>query len=43
MVHELIGIHHNRVSLAQVPGITKDLEDVSMNAEQDEFYANVNN
>ena len=43
MVHELIGIHHNRVSLAQVPGISKDLEEVAMNADQDEFYANVNN
>ena len=43
MVHELIGIKNNRVSLNQVPGITKELEEVVMNAEYDEFYANVKN
>jgi hypothetical protein len=41
MVHELIGIKNNRVNLNQVPGITKDLEEVVMNAEYDEFYSNV--
>jgi hypothetical protein len=41
MVHELIGIKNNRVSLNQVPGITKELEEVVMNAEYDEFYSNV--
>jgi hypothetical protein len=41
MVHELIGIKNNRVSLTQVPGIAKELEEVIMNAEYDEFYANV--
>jgi len=43
MVHELIGIKNNRVSLTQVPGITKDLEEVVMNAASDEFYAKVKN
>ena len=42
MVHELIGIKNNRVNLSKVPGITKDLEEVVLNAEYDEFYANVN-
>jgi len=42
MVHELIGIKNNRVSLTQVPGITKELEQVIMNAEYDDFYAKVN-
>ena len=41
MVHELIGIKNNRVNLSQVPGITKELEEVVMTAEYDEFYANV--
>lgn len=41
MVHELIGIKNNRVSLTEVPGITKELEEVVMNAEYDEFYSNV--
>ena len=41
MVHELIGIKNNRVNLSQVPGITKELEEVVMNAEYDEFYADV--
>ncbi|CAF0966223.1 unnamed protein product [Adineta steineri] len=39
MVHELIGIKNNRVNLSQVPGITKELEEVVMNAEYDEFYS----
>ncbi|UJR35612.1 hypothetical protein I4U23_028362 [Adineta vaga] len=39
MVHELIGIKNNRVNLSQVPGVTKELEEVVMNAEYDEFYA----
>ncbi|CAF4133670.1 unnamed protein product [Rotaria socialis] len=38
MVHELIGIKNNRVNLSQVPGIKKELEEVIMNAEHDEFY-----
>ncbi len=41
MIHELIGIKHNRVSLAEVPGISDELKEVTMNAEYDEFYANV--
>jgi cellobiose phosphorylase len=41
MVHELIGIRNNRVGLHQVPGIAKELEEVVMNAEYDEFYSNV--
>jgi len=43
MIHELIGIKNNRVSLNQVPGITKELEEVVLNAEYDEFYSNVIN
>ena len=43
MIHELIGIKNNRVNLSQVPGITKELEEVIMNAEYDEFYAKVSN
>jgi vacuolar protein sorting-associated protein 45 len=41
MVHELIGIKNNRVSLQEVPGISKELEEVVMNAEYDEFYSKV--
>lgn len=41
MVHEVLGIKNNRVSLHDVPGITKELEEVVMNAEYDEFYSNV--
>ena len=41
MIHELIGINNNRVDLSQVPGITKELEQVVMSAEYDEFYAEV--
>lgn len=41
MVHELLTINNNRVSLAHVPGISKELKEVVLSAEQDEFYANV--
>jgi len=41
MVHELIGIKNNRVTLSHVPDIAKELEEVVMNAEYDEFYSNV--
>jgi vacuolar protein sorting-associated protein 45 len=41
MVHELLTITNNRVNLSEVPGISKDLKEVVLSAEQDEFYANV--
>ena len=41
MVHELLGINNNRVSLAHVEGISADLKEVVMSAEHDEFYAKV--
>lgn len=40
MVHELLTITNNRVNLSDVPGISKDLKEVVLSAEQDEFYAN---
>ena len=39
MVHQLIGINNNQVSLARVPGVKKDLQEIMLNASQDEFYA----
>ncbi|CAG0902418.1 unnamed protein product [Darwinula stevensoni] len=39
MVHELLTIRNNRVSLADVPGISKELQEVVLSAEHDEFYA----
>lgn len=43
MVHELLTIKNNRVSLVGVPGAPKDMSEVLLSAEQDEFYANVRN
>ncbi|XP_078527514.1 vacuolar protein sorting-associated protein 45 [Lissotriton helveticus] len=40
MVHELLGINNNRIDLSRVPGINKDLREVVLSAENDEFYAN---
>ncbi|XP_025077433.1 vacuolar protein sorting-associated protein 45-like [Pomacea canaliculata] len=40
MVHELLGINNNRINLVNVPGISKDLQEVVLSAEHDEFYAN---
>lgn len=41
MVHELLGINKNLVNLGGVPGIAKDLQEVVLSSEHDEFYANV--
>ncbi|OWK04783.1 VPS45, partial [Cervus elaphus hippelaphus] len=41
MVHELLGINNNRIDLSRVPGISKDLREVVLSAENDEFYANI--
>ena len=41
MVHELIGISNNRINLTNVPSISKELQEVVLSAEHDEFYANV--
>jgi vacuolar protein sorting-associated protein 45 len=39
MVHELLTIVNNRVDLSRVPGINKDLKEIVLSAEQDNFYA----
>ncbi|XP_055348606.1 vacuolar protein sorting-associated protein 45-like [Paramacrobiotus metropolitanus] len=39
MVHELLGIHNNRVSLADVPNVSREMQEVVLSGEQDEFYA----
>ncbi|XP_044766692.1 vacuolar protein sorting-associated protein 45 [Coccinella septempunctata] len=39
MVHELLTIYNNRVNLSKVPGISKELTEVVLSAEQDAFYA----
>lgn len=41
MVHELLTIDNNRVSLAGVQDAPKDLKEVVLSSEQDEFYAKV--
>lgn len=39
MAHELLSIHNNRVNLSHVPGISKELQEVVLSAESDDFYA----
>ena len=39
MVHQLIGINNNRVSLVGVPGVNRDLQEILLSPAQDEFYA----
>lgn len=41
MVHELLTINNNRVDLTDVEGAPKDMKEVVLSTEQDEFYANV--
>ncbi|XP_072404956.1 vacuolar protein sorting-associated protein 45 isoform X2 [Chiloscyllium punctatum] len=40
MVHELLGINNNRIDLSRVPGISRELKEVVLSAENDQFYAN---
>ncbi|XP_014223834.1 vacuolar protein sorting-associated protein 45 [Trichogramma pretiosum] len=40
MVHELLTINNNRVDLSNVKGISKELKEVVLSSEHDEFYAN---
>lgn len=39
MVHELLTINNNRVDLSSVQGVSKELSEVVLSAEQDNFYA----
>lgn len=39
MVHELLGLNNNRVSLAGAPGIREDLKEVVISATVDNFFA----
>lgn len=40
MVHELLGLNNNRVVLKGAPNVAKDLEEVVLSAQQDEFFRN---
>ncbi|KAF6018868.1 VPS45 [Bugula neritina] len=39
MVHELLTIQNNRVSLSHLPSVSKDLHELILSSEHDEFYA----
>ncbi|XP_025832833.1 vacuolar protein sorting-associated protein 45 [Agrilus planipennis] len=39
MVHELLTINNNRVNLSNIPGVSKELSEVVLSADQDSFYA----
>ncbi|CAM9818880.1 unnamed protein product [Lampetra fluviatilis] len=39
MVHELLGINNNRIDLSSVPGVGRDLKEVVLSSEHDDFYA----
>ncbi|GAB0089066.1 vacuolar protein sorting-associated protein 45 [Sergentomyia squamirostris] len=39
MVHEMLGINNNRVDLSGISGAPKDMKEVVMSVDQDEFYA----
>ncbi|XP_064621075.1 vacuolar protein sorting-associated protein 45-like [Lineus longissimus] len=40
MVHETLSINNNRINLSGVPGVQRDLQEVVLSSEHDEFYAN---
>lgn len=41
MLHELLTINNNRISLAHLPNVAKELKEIVLSQEQDEFYLNV--
>lgn len=41
MLHELLTIVNNRVSLTNVPGISADLKEIVLSQDQDEFFQQV--
>ncbi len=41
MLHELLTINNNRINLSDVPGVSKDLKEVVLSQEHDEFYERV--
>lgn len=41
MLHELLTITNNRISLSDAPGVSKDLKEVVLSQEHDEFYERV--
>lgn len=41
MLHEIFTINNNRINLAEVPGISKELREVVLSYEHDEFYEQV--
>ena len=41
MVHELLGINNNRINLSHLPSVPKDLQEVVLSSEHDEFYSKV--
>ena len=43
MVHELLTISNNRVNLSHIPGISKELKEVVLSSEHDDFYSDVSN
>jgi len=43
MLHELLTINNNRVNLSEVPGVSKELKEVVLSQEHDEFYERVRN
>ncbi|KAI8149356.1 Sec1-like protein [Fennellomyces sp. T-0311] len=38
MVHDLIGIHHGRVDLSNVPDVRKELKEIVLSPDQDPFF-----
>ncbi|KAI9493739.1 Sec1-like protein [Zychaea mexicana] len=38
MVHDLIGIHHGRVDLSDVPDVRNELKEIVLSADQDPFF-----
>jgi len=41
MLHELLTITNNRINLSNVQGVSKEMREVIVSAEQDDFYAKV--
>lgn len=38
MVHELLGLHENRIDMSKAPGIRKDLKEIVLSTKNDSFF-----
>ena len=41
MIHELLGIHRNRVDLKHVPSLSEEMKEVVLSCDDDDFFKKI--